>query len=261
MTDPFSFAKDLAINTGDLLQEYFQVSGISSQLKADRTVVTEADLAADKFIQSEIASHFPGDYVLSEEKSTIYPGNEQPTWIIDPLDGTTNFSLGLHYWGVSIARIQNSVPDIAAVYFPMIDELFSAKRGSGAWLNDAELPFKSFDEPDTSSFFSCCSRTFKHYDVGIRYKARILGAAAFGLCSVPRGTAMISFEATPKIWDIAGAWLIIEETGTLIQPQTGNSPFPLEPGTDYQGISFPSLAAKNAKEMKIALENIQLKTT
>ena len=179
MTDPLSFARDLAVSTGKLLQDYFHISGISGQLKSDRTIVTEADLAADRFIQAEISRQYPDDYILTEESGTIYPGDDRPTWIIDPLDGTTNFSLGLHFWGVSIARIQDNLPDIAAIYFPMLDELYSASRGAGAWLNEDKLPLASFHQPGSSTFFSCCSRTFKHYDVGIRYKARILGARYF----------------------------------------------------------------------------------
>ncbi|MBU1660554.1 MAG: hypothetical protein KKD28_03670 [Chloroflexi bacterium] len=257
--DTLNFATQIARQTGKLLLAHYRRSGIRASLKADHTVVTEADLAADCLIRQAIREHYPDDGLLSEEEGTIYPAGKSAVWIVDPLDGTTNFSLGMHYWGISIARLVDGEPDTAALYFPLLDELFTASRGGGAYLNGSRLEVKppapdqasqrvsesaSRPNPGQAMFvFSCCSRTHANYKVSIRYKTRILGSAAYGLCTVARGSAVLAFEVTPKVWDFCGSWLVTREAGGVIRVLDGGTPFPLIPGTDYEGMSYPILAA------------------
>jgi myo-inositol-1(or 4)-monophosphatase len=243
MNNVLDYASQLAQDTGYLLLDFYKTNGIPANLKPDHTVVTEADLAADCFIYDSIQANFPEDGILSEEASTIYPEGKSHVWIIDPLDGTTNFSLGLHYWGVSIARLREGNPEIAALYFPLLGELFTASKGGGATLNGNRLHVKSPVSSHPETFFSCCSRTHRQYKVDIRYKTRILGSAAYGLSTVARGSAILAFEATPKVWDFSGSWLITQEAGGVIAPLHGGSPYPLAPGKDYGQLKYPMLAA------------------
>jgi len=241
--DTIKFATQLAQETGKLLLNYYQPDGIATTFKSDHTVLTEADLAADRLLQSRIQEFFPDDGILSEEAGTTYPENKAGVWIIDPLDGTTNFSLGLHYWGISIARIVNGFPDLGVLYFPLLDELFIASRGTGSFMNGTQLKVNPPNPDRPTSFFSCCSRAYRYYDVDIRYKTRILGSAAYGLVTVARSSAVLAFEVTPKVWDFSASWLIIEEAGGLIAPLNGENPFPLVPGCDYGNKSFPLISA------------------
>ncbi len=133
MDDPWVFAVKLALQAGNLLRTFYNPAGVAATAKADRTVVTEADLASDRMITQAIREHYPNDEIISEESSHQVQHAQSPIWIVDPLDGTTNFSLGLSLWGVSIARISNGYPELGAVYFPMINELYSARKGSGAF--------------------------------------------------------------------------------------------------------------------------------
>ena len=243
MNETLIFASQLAQKTGGLLMEYYQASGITTSVKEDQTAVTEADLAADRLITASIQARFPNDGLLTEETNTVYPDGKAAVWVVDPLDGTTNFSLGLHYWGVSIARLVNREPDTAALYFPLLGELFTAQRGQGAYLNGGRLHTKAPDENQPFTFFACCSRSHRRYDIQIRYKTRILGSATYGLVTVARGSAVLAFEVTPKVWDFAASWLVMREAGGLIQVLDGNPVFPLIPGTDYAKKSFPILAA------------------
>ena len=243
MKDVLSFTAQLAQRTGDLLTTYYHPSGINTSIKVDRTAVTDADLAADQLISESIREKYPEDGLLSEEADTTYPEAKSAVWVVDPLDGTTNFSLGLHYWGVSIARLVNGEPDTAALYFPILGELYTAQRGQGAFLNGVRLMVKSPDENQPFTFFACCSRSHRHYDINIRYKTRILGSAAYGLATVARGSAVLAFEVTPKIWDFSASWLVVREAGGVIQVLDGDPAFPLSPGIDYAGNSFPILAA------------------
>ncbi len=255
--DTLTFASQLAQRAGELLLTHYRRSGVRATLKADRTVVTEADLAADRLIRQTICENYPDDGLLSEEEGTIYPAGKRAVWIIDPLDGTTNFSLGMHYWGVSIARLVDGEPDTAALYFPLLDELFTASRGGGAYLNGSRIEVKAPDQasqrvsesasqpnPGQAMFvFSCCSRTLADYKFSLRCKTRILGSAAYGLCTVARGSAVLAFEVTPKVWDFCGSWLVMREAGGVIRVLDGGTPFPLIPGTDYEGQGYPILAA------------------
>ena len=249
MTGPLSLALQLAQDAGELLLGYFQSDELLAELKSDHSLVTQADLAADKAIKAAILRAFPDDLLLSEEKQPGEAGLEISTdramWIADPLDGTTNFSLGLHYWGVLLARLVNGWPELGVMYFPMIHELYYAQRGQGAFLNHQPLRIKPPEAKRPLSFFSCCSRTFRQYQVSVPYKARILGSAAYSLCTVARSSAILSFEATAKIWDLAAAWLVVTEAGGVVETLNGSQPFPIISSTDYSVQSFPILAAAN----------------
>lgn len=244
MQSKLEFAIQTSRKAGRLLLDYFQPSGTQADLKADHSVVTEADIAADKMIAKDIQASYPTDRIISEELQTSIPDyTGKNVWIVDPLDGTTNFSLGLPIWGVLIALTVDGWPELASLYFPAIDELYTAQRGQGSYLNGKQITVQPPDPKKPWSFFSCCSRTFRNYTVNIPYKTRILGSAAYSLCCVARGIALLGFEATPKIWDIAGAWLLVQEAGGVIDPYDDSAPFPLIPGKDYSRQDYPTLAA------------------
>src|SRR4030042_6172483 len=135
MNDCLEFTTNLALKAGNLLLEYYDPAGLLAKEKPDHSVITEADMAADKLITTEIVNHFPQDEIISEESSHHLENNNSSVWIIDPLDGTTNFSLGLSIWGVSIARIEQGFPVLGVLYFPLIKELYTCQRGVGAFLN------------------------------------------------------------------------------------------------------------------------------
>ena len=241
--NPLTFATHLAKGAGDILRQHFRQHGALASLKADRTVVTEADFQSDQWIRKAIRETFPQDGILSEEEETRFPTEREFVWVIDPLDGTANFSLGLHHWGVSIARLKNGYPHLAAIYFPLLDELFLASEGGGAFLNGSPLQVDPNSPDNPVSCFCCCSRTYRRYNISIRYKTRILGSAAYGLCTVAHGSATFAFEATPKVWDFAGSWLVTQEASGVIAPIKGPPPFPLIPGQNYDAICFPLLVA------------------
>lgn len=241
-----NFAVDLARQAGSLLLEHFRSGSLAPSLKSDRTVVTLADLASDRLITAAIQAQYPDDLILSEESSTGYQpveGSTAAVWVVDPLDGTTNFSLGLHFWGVLLARLVDGWPETSAMYFPLLDELYVAQRGAGAFFNGRPLRVQPPSDLSPLSFFACCSRTHTRYHVSVPYKTRILGSTAYTLCAVARSIAIVGFEATPKIWDLAAPWLLLNEAGGQIEVYDHNPAFPLQTGVDYARQSFPILAA------------------
>lgn len=232
---------------GDLLARRFNPAGTLAQKKADFSLVTEADLEADRFIEAALQQNHPGTRILSEEKHTRLGAVPDELWIVDPLDGTTNFSLGLHYWGVSIAYLKKGYPEAAAMYFPLLGEMYTCQRGQGARLNDNIIQASPPIRSNTAPFISCCSRTFKHYEVNLPYKTRILGSTAYSWCSVSRGMALASFDVTAKIWDVAGGWLLVQESGGTGGTFQGESIFPILPDVDYAMKNITAISAADSQ--------------
>jgi myo-inositol-1(or 4)-monophosphatase len=244
MLTPLEFSTDLARRTGGLLIEYFHNANTQGKFKSDQSLVTEADLAADRLIAAAIRSQYPNDIILSEElQPALAEATGKVVWIIDPIDGTTNFNFGLPLWGVLITRVVGDFPDLTVMYFPLVDELYSATRGAGAYLNGEPIQVETNGVDNPASFFVCCARTIQNYHIEVPYKARILGSAAYNFCCIARGSAKVAFEATPKIWDIAGGWLLIREAGGVIDTYDDVQPFPLIYGAKYNRINYPTLAA------------------
>ena len=250
------FIGRLGHDAGLLLADHARAPSGFSRFKPDRTLLTEADLASNAFLTERIRERFPDDHILSEEADTAFPADGRPTWILDPLDGTTNFEQGLHHWGVSIARVVDGEPQAAALSFPLIGECFTAQAGEGAWLNGIPLVVPPAGS-HLVSFFLCDSRVNKGYTTRIRYKPRILGSAAYNFCAVAKGVAVIGFESIPKIWDIAASWLVLKEAGGALASLNGPV-FPLEPGRDYKRVPIPLIGAADEALLAEAAENIVL---
>ena len=109
------------------------------------------------------------------------------------------------------------------------------------------------------SFFACCSRTFRYYDISIPYKPRILGLCAYSYCMVARGSALLGFDATAKIWDLAAIWVLVQEAGGKIAAFEGSPPFPIAIQDDFSGIKYPSLAAATPEVYTMGQNKIQRK--
>lgn len=256
MKNPHEFVIDLSLQVGNLLKDRFIKGGIGSVRKFDTSLVTESDFLADKIITQSIFQNYPQDAIVSEEFNSSLSTLAESIWIVDPLDGTTNFVLGLPYWGVSIARVLNGKLDCAACYFPMIDELYSAVHNRGAFLNGKQIHTQTPVANQPAPFFSCCSRTYGRYQVRIPYKTRILGSAVYTFCAVASGIAVLGLEATPKIWDIAAGWLIVSEAGGAVETLDNESVFPIIEGLDYSKRNYATICAAGSSMLTKARSQI-----
>ncbi len=257
MPADLSFATTLAEEAGALLLERYLRGAVDAQLKSDHTLVTEADLAANTLIADALAREYPSDCVISEEGATRYSGGDAAAWVVDPLDGTANFALGFPVWGVSVARIVDSEVTTAVANFPALGELYSASAGQGALLNGNTTSVSQGHDGHPVRAIACCSRALRRYHVNLPYKVRVLGAAAYTLCCVARGSASVALETTPKIWDVAAASLIVREAGGVFEPFEGPGPLPLDAKQDYTATEFPTLAASDPNVASLAREAIQ----
>jgi myo-inositol-1(or 4)-monophosphatase len=240
-----STARTIAAGADQLLLQSFGT--VTASQKADGTLVTQTDRAADEFITSQLSTAYPDHAIVSEERSTLYDPARQFTWIIDPLDGTTNFARGLPIWGVSIALLVEGILVVGLLSFVSLHERFEAVLGGGATLNALPLRTASNTVVDDQHFLMLCTRTPRRYRIDTPLKPRILGSAAYHLAAVARGSALAGIESTPKVWDIAAALLILTEAGgcyASLDPQTRIFPLPAL-SQDYERISFPLVAAAN----------------
>lgn len=235
------FADNLADEAAIRLLNWFGRATAST--KYDGSFVTQADLEVDRLIHQTVGSHYPHHGILTEETSPFYRGDEF-TWVVDPLDGTNNFANGLPLWGCSIALLREGRPLLAVLDFPPLGQRVSAVRGQGAVWNGQPLSVEPPTEVHGNHFFIIDSRGFRLLDFSLRPKTRLLGSTAYDLAAVGRGMAVGCCELLPKIWDIAGGWLVLSEAGATVAPfLSGASIFPLQARMDYADRVFPLLAA------------------
>ena len=223
------------------------VGGAIASRKDDGTLVTQMDHAADEHITQTLQRAFPDHAILSEERNTRFDPSVRYTWVLDPLDGTTNFARGLTIWGVSLALLEWGEPVVGVLNFPSLREEFHARRDGGAWLNEQSIHTSDALMPDDQHFLMCCTRTARHFTVNTPLKPRIFGSTAYHLAALAHGAALATVEATPKLWDVAAALLILREAGGHYALLNDDQPlFPLPyAAREFNGLALPLLAAAN----------------
>ena len=237
-----SFAQTTAARVGTHLMKDF--GQVQASEKSDGSLVTRADQWADDEIRQAIALQFPSHSVLSEEGEHTFAGAE---WclIIDPIDGTTNFTRGIPIWGISLGLLHRGTPVFGYVHFPPISQSFygywNGEAGKqGAFLNKIPI-HTSPDAPGSNHFFSICTRSTSVLQHPFPCKIRMLGATTYNFLAVASGATLGGVESTPKIWDIAAVWAIVQAAGGVWVPLSSGSVFPLQEGKDYSSQSFPTL--------------------
>ncbi len=238
--EAMEFARHLAWHTGRQLLKAF--GEIKATHKADGTLVTQADVDADRIIARMLRGRYPDHGIVSEELSTVYRG-ESYVWVVDPLDGTANFSWGLPIWSVAIALLHRGYPVVGVVHLPVLRQTFYAARGEGAFLEGRPLRLNPPTAFTADHLYTACTRTMRRYRFRVAAKPRILGSAAYNLALVAQGVAVAGMELTPKVWDVAASWVLVEEAGGVIGCPDGESHFPLHPGVDLNARPVTTAAA------------------
>ncbi len=196
-------------------------------------LVTEADIASEKNIITEIRKRFPDHDILAEESGLTRTKAAEGRWIIDPLDGTTNFTHQIPAYAISIAFAADNDIKVGVVLNPVSGELFTGVRNQGAALNGRPIHVS-----DRKTLSECVVATGFSYDVRLMLDPvitrlrqclaavrgiRRMGAAALDLCFVACGRFDGFWEEDLKPWDTAAGWLIAEEAGARITDFSGNS--------------------------------------
>lgn len=232
MLSPILTTLTAAAHAGaSVLRSYFAralVPGVTQKGPAD--FVSEADLQSEAAIRSVLAASHPDARFQGEETATDR-AQTGPRFIVDPLDGTTNFLRQIPHFSVSLAYADRSGTVAGVVYDPMRDELFWAERGGGAFLGERRLTVSSGTSLETalvhtgvphrggadhSGYLAALARVMANV-AGIRR----MGSAALDLCYVAAGRGDAFFEKGLKPWDLAAGMLLVCEAGGIVTDQTG----------------------------------------
>jgi len=224
---------------------------ISASNKSDGSLITSCDLWSDKTIVDGLNKIAPNEGVLSEEGGKLIP-NTSAYWIVDPLDGTTNFAAGIPYWSISVARFVDGKPQASFLIIPTLKKKFVSIKGKGVWLNNIKI--QKNKNNTKSECVSLCSRSIKILQKKpssiFPGKIRLLGVSSLNLTSVAMGQTFGAIESTPKIWDIAAAWLLLEELNCSIE-WLETDPTNLISGQDLSDVNFPLIASRTIEKIKV----------
>jgi myo-inositol-1(or 4)-monophosphatase len=229
-----NFAIQTARDAGHLLAERFG-RALSISNKSELDLVTEADLASERLIIERIKTNYPRHSILAEESGASAPDQEAESewrWIVDPLDGTTNYAHGYPCFCVSIGLEHRGNLELGVIYDPVRDELFTAERGQGAALNGRRIQVSQtrtlnsallctgfpYDVRERSEF----ARHFTNFIMNAQAVRRD-GSAALDLAYVACGRFDGFWEEGLHPWDVAGAVLMIEEAGGRVSHYDGTA--------------------------------------
>ncbi|TNF37387.1 MAG: inositol monophosphatase [Gammaproteobacteria bacterium] len=206
--------------------------------KTDGSLVTEADIAMQKAMLAELHQHWPEYQLLGEEmtpaeQQALLDSDKEGLWVLDPLDGTSNFAAGIPIFSVSLALIQQGEVKLGIIYDPVRDECFSAIRGQGAWLNQQVLK----PEIQLASIARCIAQIdLKRLprELAARLAAehpfasqRNFGSGALDWCWLAAGRSQLYVHGGQKFWDYAAGELILHEAGGKALSFDGSDVFKL----------------------------------
>lgn len=219
-----------------LIRDYGEIENLQVSRKGPSNFVTSADLKVEKILIEEFQRAFPKYTILSEEKGHI-SGDDKFTFIIDPIDGTTNFIHGIPYFCISVGlqeKLANGKKQMVAagIYAPALNELYLAEKGEGATVNGRRLQVSARDNMEESSFASYISKynpQRRQQDINSLTKfitnIRILGSAAMELAFVSAGKLDGMWHANLKPWDIAAGTLLVTEARGNVSEINGGDNF------------------------------------
>ena len=209
---------------------------ISSNEKSDTSIITEADLAMQKTLHDKFSIHWPeitflGEEMPKHEQEAILKDNSNGVWVVDPIDGTSNYSLGIPYYSVSVALVKEGKIQLAIVYDPSRDECFSAQLGQGAFLNDIRLTLsdvKDVTEIQTGlvDFKRLSPQLAQKIVANPPYRSqRSFGSVALDWCWIAAARGDVYVHGKQNLWDYCAGALILSEAGGINSTLDGEPVF------------------------------------
>lgn len=224
LQDVEEIAIQLARGAGDLMREYRDQADLTHEFKEGTELVTNADFAVDEYISGLISQRFPQHLIISEESAphtTSIQDQQQALWIIDPIDGTVNFAHGHNQSAVSIAFVKGGEVLLGVVFNPFMNELFTAHKGGGAYLNGEKIQVANESRLNRAIIATGFPYEKSNLEPIIRRVREVLthcadirrlGSAALDICWVAAGRLDGYYESL-SVWDFAAARLIALEAG------------------------------------------------
>jgi myo-inositol-1(or 4)-monophosphatase len=221
-------AVDIAREAGAMLANYFE-RRVAFELKGEFDLVTEADRASEKLVVERLRSHFPQHSIVAEEGGG-HEGGSEYRWYVDPLDGTTNFAHSFPMFNVTLGLECAGEMIAGVIYDPIRQEMFSAERGGGAYLNNRRIHVSACKRLEDSLASTGFPSRKRHQNVNIHFYhqmamashgVRRTGSAAIDLAYVACGRLDAFWEFGLKPWDMAAGTLLVREAGGAISDMTG----------------------------------------
>jgi len=264
-SEVFHSAVKYALEAGQLVKDHIGNLGRVERKVNHSDLVTEIDKRSEALLRNKIQEEYPSHWIFSEEtngseigQSVIENPKEGFGWVIDPIDGTTNFIHGIPYFAISIGILKDGKPYIGVIYNPMTEELFTAMDGVGAFLNGEKITVGGETELSESMVvtgfpahdFRSGSKVLQQMDrvAGKVRSIRIFGAASLDLCMVAMGRLSGFYHEGLHPWDTAAGILMVREAGGKVTDKDGQ---------DFE-LSYDSLLATNGRIHEDLLKELKL---
>ncbi len=218
LSSDLEVALEAAQNAANVMVDAYQTD-IMAESKGDKGIVTEFDTRAEQAIVETLLAN--SAYSILGEESGLSDRQSEAIWVIDPIDGTTNFARGLPLFAVSIALMRGHDIVLGVIFNPTTNEYFFAEQGQGAYRNGRRIQVSSVQEPTRAVV--CLERGYGEEDVrrmaeifrrlGAKYNFRILGTTALELCTVAAGLTDAFISSGDELWDFAAGVLLVQEAG------------------------------------------------
>ena len=230
--EPYDFILDAVQKAGDILLRS-RDRGFEVAQKGDdpRDIVTSVDTEINEFLIGILKKEFPNDSIYSEEGGTV-EGRSAKTWVIDPIDGSANFSRAIPHYAVCLGSLERDTPIMGAVYNPITKELFSFKKGEGAYLNGAPIRVSAITDPSKAHVFLHAGRKPEMWGWGGEAYTRLLrqvnktknfSGSALDACFVAAGRIEANIYGTlTNIIDLSPALGILLEAGGVLSDEKGD---------------------------------------
>ena len=211
---------EIAREAGALLSKYFE-RRVAFELKGEHDLVTEADRASEQLVIERLSAHFPSHSIVAEEGGG-HTGSSEYCWYVDPLDGTTNFAHGFPMYNITMALEQSGQLIAGVIFDPEHNEMFTAERGSGAYLNNRRIRVSKVNRLENTLVATGFPSKKRHENVNIHFYyqlamvthgVRRAGSAALDLAYVASGRLDGFWEFGLNPWDMAAGILLITEAG------------------------------------------------
>lgn len=254
------FAIGLVLRAGNILmREFRKLAPEQIRFKKKRELVTKHDLSVDKFMVEKIRAAYPDHAILSEEEGFRRKAKSDYMWVIDPLDGTTNYIMRHTFFASTLAILKRGEPILGVIYAPYTRELFVAEKGRGAFKNEEKMHVSNENNLKNSFITFAYSHepqslkraigAYQHFEFEAR-SMRHFGSSSLELAFVAAGRVEAQIITPPvRIWDVAAGVLMVKEAGGMV--------------TDFQGrssrIAYNGLVASNSRVHNKILQVIKRK--
>ncbi|WP_332305234.1 inositol monophosphatase family protein [Rhizobium sp. GR12] len=242
-----------------LALRFFEARGtIATRTKGFQDFVSEADTTVERLVRDRLAAAFPGETVLGEEMGGVA---DDAYWIIDPIDGTTNFLRGSPLWGISLGFVHNGRPELGVVAMPVFKEIYAAAEGTGLLLNGKPLarnvPFEEVRVMSLGDSASADAEEVAALNVGLRHAGWVvesIRSTSISLVFAARGTFDGHLQKLTTMWDIAGGVVLAREAGLDVRIGTRS-----ETGIPWVAAATPALMAVTEELWPEIAEEIPVK--